>query len=118
MKKDNIEGELSEIIEYCESVDSRMEKGIAVFSPDEKDKYLYDLLVLKGVMSKNPMGGYSMRSSANKIWGKIPTEFRSVPEEEYEDDDGVIQVFMNEKQEIEKVITEEDIMKGKKNGNG
>lgn len=105
----NVNDELDEIVKYCIKIESNMDKGLAVFTPNKEDEYLYEVLVEMGVMAKNPLGGYSLKDALDRTWGKIPKSFCSVEKDRYQDHDGVLQVFLDDEGNVKKIVREEDL---------
>lgn len=109
VRKSETEKELKDIIRMCREIeDKRTQKGIAAFNPPPGEAGYYEVLVDRGVMKKNPLGGYSFTDSHKKTWGGISESFSSAGDN-YKDDDGIMQVFKYANEEVK--ITEE-IVKG------
>lgn len=111
VKKHVVEKELKEILRMCREIDAGVQKGIAAFNPPPGERGYYEVLVERGLMKRNPLGGYSLSSSQDSTWGKIPDSFYGVGKE-YKDDDGVMQMYKYGKTEIkitEDMIEEYDI---------
>lgn len=115
---EEIEIELEDIIQKCRELEEKCKDGYAVFYPVEEEVYLYDMLVKKRVMIKNPIGGYSF-AEADAIWNGVPrTQYPSVKKGEYQDDDGVLQVYKDDKGNVVKTVTEKDVMQQRRKNGG
>lgn len=112
----NIEKELEEIIEMCSKLErDKSDKGIGVFVPPQEESYLYDILVKRKIMSRNPIGGYSFSHQARKLYEKYgidPNTVSVVGVKNYEDDNGILKEGIDKKGN-QIIITEEDIKKEK-----
>lgn len=104
-----IKAELEDVISKCMEVEERCKEGYGVYFPEEDEKYLYEILVKDGIMIRNPMGeGYSFSSAENELWKGVPRDgFAKAVN--YQDDDGVIQVFEDEDGKVIKTVTEDDL---------
>jgi hypothetical protein len=94
-KSKKLEKELNEVIEMCKKLDNKSSKGVGRFIPNEEDVKLYDILVERGIMVKNNLGGYSFYEDYSRLWSKYKISSNSQIEspKNYEDDDGILQVY-------------------------
>ena len=101
-RKGNLERQLRDTIMECKETESRCIRGCAVFRPEPRHVYLFDILVSRGTLMRNPLGGYSFPGPARGVWGNdlLIENIARVSADEYEDPDEVIARGHNEKGEL------------------
>ena len=105
-----INEEMADIMSKCLEIEKNCKEGYAVFYPPEGEEYLYKKLAKKGLLWKNPLGGYSFEEAKDRMWaGKSLDGITGVKPKNYQDDDGVIQVYTDDSGNVIRTVTQEDL---------
>lgn len=78
--------DLSEVLKMCNKIRTeKITRGRGTFFPKEEDRYLYDELVDKGKLVREPLeNGYMFRDDYEALWGNVDKDNIVTPEVEVE----------------------------------